>query len=315
MNNQLLTRVLCLVAVTATVSSFALAESAAPGSNACVKNVSFAIAEDGQPVPAVPKFAAKWLGNPSHLTGLTGLCFSQTPSSTLSNYVVIFSSSETMFEGLMPSAHTYTSTTTSAVSTTPPRNYGGTWNYSYQGTPPAKSTATMDLQRDDKPKTLYVRAYNQQGASVAQYQLDALHNKEKTLESVLSSVRAEVATPPQQKPVAAPFSVYYVNCDVDSPPATQTVVQAPPAPPPPVPVQKAPLEQSTIDFWSNPAGADIYFDGAYIGKTPASRIVPPGEHSVVIRKKDFTTWQRKLSLQAGARKIAAYLEQKTLTLD
>jgi hypothetical protein len=81
------------------------------------------------------------------------------------------------------------------------------------------------------------------------------------------------------------------------------------------PVQKTLPLQTTLDFWSNPVGADIYLDGAYIGKTPYSQIVPPSDHSIVIRKKDFAPWQRKLSLSGGSRRIAAYLEQKTLTLD
>jgi hypothetical protein len=32
----------------------------------CSKNVSFAIAEGGQPVPAIPKFAVKWIDKMSH---------------------------------------------------------------------------------------------------------------------------------------------------------------------------------------------------------------------------------------------------------
>ena len=37
------------------------AAGAAPAPLACSKNVSFAIAEGGQPVPAIPKFTLKWL--------------------------------------------------------------------------------------------------------------------------------------------------------------------------------------------------------------------------------------------------------------
>src|ERR1017187_10953002 len=89
----------------------------------CAKNVSFAVAEGGQPVPAIPKFTSKWFGKKSHQQDYKGLCFSQIPSSSTNNYVVIFSTSEAMFEGLTPSAHTYTSTAPEAGNVTKASSY------------------------------------------------------------------------------------------------------------------------------------------------------------------------------------------------
>jgi hypothetical protein len=69
-----------------------------------------------------------------------------------------------------------------------------------------------------------------------------------------------------------------------------------------------------LDFWSSPAGADIFVDGAYVGKTPYSFAVAPGQHAIALRKKDFGTYQRKVVVDAGQRKVGANLEQKSLGL-
>ena len=62
----------------------------------------------GQPVPAIPKFALKWLEGKSQRQHYSTICFSQIPSPSLPNYIIVFSTSEDAFEGLTPSAHTYT---------------------------------------------------------------------------------------------------------------------------------------------------------------------------------------------------------------
>jgi PEGA domain len=302
-------------------------QTPAPAPAACAKNVSLAVAEGGQPVPAIPKFALKWLSNESHLQKYPNLCFSQIPSSNTSNYVVVFSTAEAMFQGLTPSAHTYTSMTPVTGNTTPISSYGGTWSYAYVGVPPVKTTTTMDLKRDDKAKTLYARAYNQQGGIVSRRELGGgwFPSREKVLENVLSDIAGNAQLPVKQKPIPAPLSVYYVNCNVDEPLA-HTAMQSPPgstpsvsareeppaaAPPPPPP----PPPETQLEIWSSPAGADIFVDGSYVGKTPHSLTVVPGEHTITLRKKDFGTWQSKLPMAAGKRRVAAYLEQRTLTLE
>ena len=98
---------------------------------ACTKTVTFAIAEGGQPVPAIPKFAAKWIGKAKHVEGFPDMCLAQIPSSKTANYVVIFSTTEASFDGLTPSAHTYTSTGPLSGNFAGVSSYGGTWNYSY----------------------------------------------------------------------------------------------------------------------------------------------------------------------------------------
>ena len=303
---------ICLLAAAAGV----WAQTPAPAPEVCTKNVSFAVAEGGQPVPAIPKFAAKWIDKKLRKQDYTGLCFSQIPSSSTNNYVVIFSTSEAMFEGLTPSAHTYTSTAPEAGNVTKTSSYGGTWSYAYAGVPPPKTTTTLDLQRDDKPKSLYARAYNQQGRVVSRYSLAGFPSREKLVEYVLAAIQGDVVLPTKQMPKAAPLSVYYVNCDVDSP-AVQTALALPPSPPPAEPPRKEPPPPPPpmpLEIWSSPAGADISLDGMTIGKTPHSVVVPPGEHTITLRKPDFATWQRTVRTDPSNRRVTAYLEQKSLNL-
>src|SRR5579884_1839554 len=270
---------------------------------ACKKNISFAVAEGGQPVPDVPKFASKWISSKQKQHAYPGLCFSQIPSSNLNNYIVVLSSSEQMFEGLVPSAHTYTAATPASGNTAAINSYGGTWSYAYVGVTPPTTTSTLDLGRDDKPKSLYARAYNQEGHVVAHYvPAGGWFTRDKLLENIVSAISSDTSQPAKQKPAAGALSVYYVNCDVDQPTPQTALAKAsapPAADPDPVqtkPAPPAPPPPPSLEIWSNPSGADIYLDGSYVGKTPFTTTVPAGEHSVILRKKDFGTYERKLQV-------------------
>lgn len=290
-------------------------ESAAPP--ACSRNVSFAVAEGGQPVPAIPKFAAKWLESKAPRDHYGTVCFSQIPSAARPSYIVVFSTTETAFQGLTPSAHTYTTDTPGHANSGTLNSSGGTWTYAYAGAPPSATTDTLSLRRDDKPKELVVKAYDQNGRVVSQSSLSAISNRDKLLEYVLSQIVSDTPHPTNRAAGPSPFPVYYVNCDIDAPTAspqpnassarTETASAASkPAPPPPPDPQ--------LDIWSNPVGADIFVDGTFVGKTPSSLKVPPGEHTVILRKKDFGIWQRRVDATAGKRSVGGYLEQKILNL-
>jgi hypothetical protein len=175
----------------------------------------------------------------------------------------------------------------------------------------------LDLGRDDKPKSLYARAYNQEGHVVARYvPAGGWFTRDKLLETVVAAINSDTPSPVKTKPNAAALSVYYVNCDVDQPMPQSTVASAasPAAADPPAAQAKPAPPPPTLEVWSNPSGADIYLDGNYVGKTPYSATIPPGEHSVILRKKDFGTYERKVQVQTGKAKVGAYLEQRTLTL-
>jgi hypothetical protein len=72
---------------------------------------------------------------------------------------------------------------------------------------------------------------------------------------------------------------------------------------------------ATLDFSSNPAGAEIDIDGNYAGNTPSSMSVAAGEHAIKISKPGFKTWERKLKINAGNIKVGAELEPNTATTD
>ena len=86
-------------------------------------------------------------------------------------------------------------------------------------------------------------------------------------------------------------------------------------PPAQVPVasksgESAPKSDRTvaISISSSPAGAEIEFDGSFVGNTPESLKVLPGDHFVVLRKHGFKSWERKLRVAGEIVNLTADLE-------
>jgi hypothetical protein len=68
--------------------------------------------------------------------------------------------------------------------------------------------------------------------------------------------------------------------------------------------------EGTLEFASSPDGAEIEVEGAFVGSTPRSKSVKPGEYRVVMKKKGFKDWERKVAVSAGeSLKILAELEE------
>jgi hypothetical protein len=140
----------------------------------CEKNVSFAVAEGGQIVPRVPAFADKWISK--NQKKYAGLCFSQAPNSRAANYLLVFSTSQSAFNGIYPvvrtSTNTNTNTTPVSGSGTVTDNYGSMWNYTYDGTVTTTTTTTTtthdDLPYTDTSNTLYLRSYDQNGRVISE---------------------------------------------------------------------------------------------------------------------------------------------------
>jgi len=278
------------------------------------------MADGGQPVPAIPKFTAKWINKKYHVEAHPELCLSQVPSSKSVNYLVVFSTSEVSFQGLSPAAHTYNNSGQTSGLLAGISSYGGTWSYAYTGIAPPPPTNSVDLQHiDASKKDLVIRAYDSRGRQVSHHRVDAEHNREKLLVQVMDEIHLDVAPKSDQPSVAAPLPVYYVNCDVDSPaPASLMAARAPAAVPseasataPPAP--PAP-PQATLELWSSPAGAAIYLDGKLIGNSPFTVTVAPGEHAISMLKQDFSTWQRRIEVAPGRRRVAAYLDRQFLAI-
>ena len=62
-----------------------------------------------------------------------------------------------------------------------------------------------------------------------------------------------------------------------------------------------------IDIASNPSGADIEIDGKFVGNTPSSVSIAPGDHEIAVKKSGFAEWNRKMSVSAGHVNINAEL--------
>jgi hypothetical protein len=69
---------------------------------------------------------------------------------------------------------------------------------------------------------------------------------------------------------------------------------APPAAAPAAPNPAA--EPSTVVIKSTPDGADITIDGKFIGNTPSTVKLAPGDHTILIEKSGFKTWQRTMTV-------------------
>jgi len=65
--------------------------------------------------------------------------------------------------------------------------------------------------------------------------------------------------------------------------------------------------EAQLEITSTPSGADIEVDGKFVGDTPSSISVAPGDHDIAIKKMGFATWERKTTVSAGHVNIAAEL--------
>ncbi|HZU23264.1 MAG TPA: PEGA domain-containing protein [Terriglobales bacterium] len=66
-----------------------------------------------------------------------------------------------------------------------------------------------------------------------------------------------------------------------------------------------------FDVTSQPPGADVEIDGGFVGNTPSSIGVDPGDHTIKISKKGYKDWERKVKATSGSVKISAELEAST----
>jgi len=67
-----------------------------------------------------------------------------------------------------------------------------------------------------------------------------------------------------------------------------------------------------VDIASTPSGADIEIDGKFVGSTPSSVTLAPGDHDIAVKKSGFAGWSRKVSVSSGRVNVTAELtaEQK-----
>jgi hypothetical protein len=55
-----------------------------------------------------------------------------------------------------------------------------------------------------------------------------------------------------------------------------------------------------LQMESNPSGADIEVDGAFVGNTPSDVQVADGDHTITVKKAGFKDWERKMKVSGGS---------------
>ncbi|MGE5327700.1 MAG: PEGA domain-containing protein [Deltaproteobacteria bacterium] len=80
-------------------------------------------------------------------------------------------------------------------------------------------------------------------------------------------------------------------------PAQAALIAAPPEPPP---VIAAPPQPASVDFRSDPTGADVVVDGSSVGVTPTTQQLSPGLHDIEIHAQGCQNFKRKLRVEPGS---------------
>ncbi len=96
-------------------------------------------------------------------------------------------------------------------------------------------------------------------------------------------------------------------------PQPDVAIQVSDARPASAPTHRAAAELVPVSIESEPAGADVYLDGAFVGSSPLPGYgVAAGEHVLEISRAGFVKWNRKLLVQAGVpTRVRATLEPAT----
>src|ERR1700674_5603817 len=104
----------------------------------------------------------------------------------------------------------------------------------------------------------------------------------------------------------------YINGDIPLEPkkfVTQTAISTEPGAATVQPTAEAPATQngksldaalSTVDIKSTPDGAEITVDDKFMGSTPSSLRLAVGDHKIKLGKSGFKTWERIMTVSAGA---------------
>jgi hypothetical protein len=99
------------------------------------------------------------------------------------------------------------------------------------------------------------------------------------------------------------------NADDDPPARPQPAVAAVPAALSSGAPAAAANPAARLNIKSNPDAADIEIDGNFVGNTPSMVELLPGDHSVVIKKPGYKSWERKLKVVGGEVNLRAELEK------
>lgn len=71
---------------------------------------------------------------------------------------------------------------------------------------------------------------------------------------------------------------------------------------------KRQADLSRVSVASTPDSAEIEIDGEFMGNTPSTLEIGPGEHDISVRKAGYKAWEKKINLAPGDIKVDAELE-------
>jgi len=91
----------------------------------------------------------------------------------------------------------------------------------------------------------------------------------------------------------------YVNGDIPLDPSRFKAQEKAAADESAAPVQGADSMVASVDVKSTPDGADITVDDKYMGSTPSTLKLAPGDHKIKLEKSGFKIWERTLSVSPG----------------
>ncbi|HEY4904279.1 MAG TPA: PEGA domain-containing protein [Candidatus Sulfotelmatobacter sp.] len=286
----------------------------------------------------LPDFVVHWWKK--NAKNYPGVCLSSKPNPGARNYLLVFSESERYYSGLMPTTHTYTSSSSTTLTANGSAfdQAGNTWTYTATGD--AQTTTTTTVQENvpytDRFRGLFVKTYDSSGriirsdghvyrsrtggdsSSTAGYNIgSALTNinaRGRMLKSALSAVAGDQDAP---LPVGTAGAKVQSMSAIQSAPAGADAESTTPltkmengghGAAPGVAARSA--SEATAEISSEPAGAEVEIDGSFVGSTPSTLSITPGEHNVLIWKRGYEPWERTLRASTGNIKIAAVLESK-----
>jgi hypothetical protein len=137
------------------------------------------------------------------------------------------------------------------------------------------------IRRDNK-----VAVFNSDGDSIVSHSTRSLGNAVEDACVAIEKDWASIGSKPRAK--AAPVA--------ESAPAQTTPAAAPEM-------------MAKVTIASTPAGADIEIDGNFVGNTPSSIDLAPGEHVIAVKKAGYKDWERKIKTTAGAINLTPELEK------
>ena len=81
-----------------------------------------------------------------------------------------------------------------------------------------------------------------------------------------------------------------------------------------VPVSAAAGQQmASLTMESTVPGADIEIDGSFVGSTPSTVSVTPGQHTIVVKKKGYADWSKTMYVSGSGVRVSAEMEKVVAT--